>query len=166
MSPDPAGARRFAVALVGLALAALAIRVAFTLTVDPEVPEVGDAMAYHHLANHLADGEGYVRPFDLLLFDEVRPTAEYPPLFPAVISVASLVGVDTVTGHRVAACLIGAAAVAMIGLLGRRVTGSAVVGLVAAGLAAVYPMLFLMDATLMPEGLFTLLVAATLLAAY
>ena len=161
---DPA--RRFAVTLVGLALAALAIRVAFTVVVDPEVPEIGDAMAYHHLANQLADGDGYIRPFDLRLFGEVRPTAEYPPLFPALISVAARVGVDTVTGQRIVACLFGAAAVAVIGLLGRRAAGSTTVGLVAAGLAAAYPMLFLMDATLMPEGLFTLLVAGTLLAAY
>ena len=157
--------RRFAPALIGLALAALAIRVVFVLAVDPEVPEVGDAMAYHHLANQLADGDGYVRPFDLLLFDEVRTTAEYPPLFPAVISLASLVGVDSVTGHRLAASLIGAAAAAVIGLLGRRVAGPRV-GLVAAALAAIHPMLFLIDATLMPEALFALLVAGTVLAAY
>lgn len=158
-------ARRFAVALAAVGLAALALRVAFTLVVDPEVPEVGDAMAYHHLANQLADGDGYVRPFDRLFFDEIRPTAEYPPLFPATVAVSSLVGVRSVTGHRMVTCVIGAAGVVVIGLLGRRVAGAGV-GVAAAGLAAVYPMLLLTDATLTPEGLFVLLVSATLLACY
>ena len=166
-TPDaaPRASRRFVLGLLAITLVALGIRVAVTLAVDPDVPKVGDATAYHLLANNLADGRGYIRPFDLLLLDKVRPTAEYPPLLPALVSIPSWLGADTVTGQRLFLCLIGAASVAVIGLLGRRVAGPAV-GLVAAGLAAAYPILFLSDATLTPETLFALLVAGALLAAY
>jgi 4-amino-4-deoxy-L-arabinose transferase-like glycosyltransferase len=91
-------------------------------------------------------------------------TAEYPPLHPAVIAAADLVGVESVTGQRIWLAAVGTGTVVLVGLLGRRVGGHAV-GLVAAGLAAGYPMLFLSDATLMPETVFALLVTLLLLLA-
>jgi 4-amino-4-deoxy-L-arabinose transferase-like glycosyltransferase len=160
-----AGRRRFALVLGALVLGAFVVRAAFTVGVDPEVPRVGDASAYHLLANGLADGEGYVRPFDRVLFGEIRPTAEYPPLFPWTVSLAARADARSVQAQRLAMCAVGAVAVLLIGLLGRRVGGPRA-GLVAAGLAAVYPMLFLADATLTPETLFVALVAAVLLVAY
>ena len=159
------GGDRFALGLAAVVVVALAVRVAYTLAVDPVVPEVGDANAYHLLADNLAAGRGYIRPFDLTILDRVRPTAEYPPLLPALLAVPSLVGIDTVTGHRLATCVVGAAAVALIGLLGRRVGGPAV-GLVAAGIAALHPMLFQADAIVMPESPFVAAVAAVLLLAF
>lgn len=155
---------RFRLALLAVAAVALAVRVAFVLVVDPTVPEVGDASAYHLLADNLADGRGYIRPFDLVQDGRTLVTAEYPPLHPAVVAVADLLGVDSVEGQRIWLGAIGTGTVVLIGLLGRRVRGRAA-GLVAAGLAAVYPMLFLSDATLMPETVFAFLVTLLLLLA-
>jgi 4-amino-4-deoxy-L-arabinose transferase-like glycosyltransferase len=59
----------------------------------------------------------------------------------------------------------GAAAVVVIGLLARRVAGDRV-GLVAAGLAAVHPALFMLDSSLRSESLYVPLVALSLLTAY
>ena len=59
----------------------------------------------------------------------------------------------------------GAGTVALVGLLGRRVASEAV-GLSAAALAAVYPMLFLSESTLMAESLYVGLVTLILLGAY
>ena len=161
--------RTFGSGLVLIAMAALAVRIAYTLYAAPDVRTLppSDAGAYHLLANNLADGRGYIRPYDLLLAKPpaVRPTAEYPPLFPAVLSVVSRAGGDTVSAQRIAMCFVGTATVVLIGLLGRRVANAGV-GLVAAGLAAVYPMLFQSDAVLMPETLYAFLVAAVLLLAY
>jgi hypothetical protein len=156
--------RRAWLALLAIAAVALAVRIAFVLVVDPTVPEVGDASAYHLLADNLADGRGYIRPFDLLLKERTLVTAEYPPLHPALVAVADLLGVDGVRGQRLALGLVGTATVVLVGLIGRRIGGTAV-GLTAAALAAVYPMLFLSDATLMPETLFAFLVALALLLA-
>lgn len=157
--------RRFVLGLAAVAAVALAVRVAFAIVVDPQVPDVSDAGAYHLLGTHLAEGRGYIRPYDLTLLGKVRPTAEYPPLLPAVIAAATVVGIDTVDGQQLVLCVLGTVTVVVIGLLGRRV-GGATVGLVAAAIAAGYPMLFQSDAVLMPETPFALLVATALLLAY
>jgi len=165
---DPAplrGDRRFVLGLLAIAVVALMVRVAFTLVVDPQVAEVSDAGAYHLLGTHLAEGRGYIRPFDLTLLGEVRPTAEYPPLLPAVVAVSALVGIEGVDGQQLVLCVLGTITVVVIGLLGRRVGGRAA-GLVAAAIAAGYPMLFQSDAVLMPETPFALLVATSLLLAH
>jgi 4-amino-4-deoxy-L-arabinose transferase-like glycosyltransferase len=55
--------------------------------------------------------------------------------------------------------------VALIGLLGRRLAGPRA-GLIAAGVAAVYPQLFMVDGTLIAESLYAPLVVLALLLAY
>jgi 4-amino-4-deoxy-L-arabinose transferase-like glycosyltransferase len=157
--------RSFLVGLAAIAVVALAIRIGFVLVVNPTLPNPGDATAYHLLANNLADGHGYIRPFDFQLLQLERPTAEYPPLFPALLAVASFVGAKSVDAQRLFLCFVGTGTVVLVGLLGRRVRGP-LVGLVAAAVAAVYPMLFLDEAVLMSETLFVLLVTAALLLAY
>jgi hypothetical protein len=159
------GRHRFAFALAAIALVAVAIRNAFVVFDDPIVPRLGDASAYHLLGAQLARGDGYIRPFDHLLHELDRPTAEYPPLFPLLLSFATRIGLDTVDQQRVFMAFVGAGTVALIGVLGRRVVSGAV-GLVAAALAAVYPMLFLSEATLMAESLYVLVVTVLLLCAY
>jgi 4-amino-4-deoxy-L-arabinose transferase-like glycosyltransferase len=158
-------ARRFWFALLAITAVALAVRVTFTVVADPHVPRISDAGAYHLLAENLADGRGYIRPYDLSEEHVVRPTAEYPPLFPAVVAVAAEAGVHGVRGQRLWMCVIGSAAVLLTGLAGRRVAGAAV-GLAGAGIVAIHPLVFQSDATLMPETLAVLLSAATLLLAY
>jgi len=157
--------RSFLIAVLAIGVIALAIRVAFVLIVDPTLPDPGDATAYHLLANNLADGHGYIRPFDFRILHLSRPTAEYPPLFPALLSVPSYLGATSVDSQRLFLCFVGAGTVVLVGFLGRRV-GGPIVGLVAAAIAAVYPMLFLGEAVLMAECLFAFLVAAMLLLAY
>ena len=155
----------FAVDLALIAVAALAIRVAFVLVVAPGVPRLGDASAYHLLAEQIARGHGYIRPFDELLLHVRRPTAEYPPLFPLLLAITARLGAHSVDQQRIFVAFVGATTVTLVGILGRRVA-SAPVGLVAAALAAVYPMLFLSEATLMAEALYAALVTALLLCAY
>ena len=94
-----------------------------------------------------------------------RPTAEYPPLFPVLLSLPARLGAHSVDQQRIFVAFVGAGTVALVGLLGRRVA-SAPVGLIAAALAAVYPMLFLSEATLMAESLYVALATTVLLLAY
>jgi len=157
--------RRFWFALAAIAVGAVVIRIAFIIVVAPTVPVLGDASAYHLLAEQLAHGGGYIRPFDNLLLHVQRPTAEYPPLFPVLLSLPARIGAHSVEQQRIFVAFVGAGTVALIGLLGRRVA-SAPVGLVAAALAAVYPMLFLGEATLMAESLYVALATTVLLLAY
>lgn len=157
--------RSFLIAVLAIAVVALAVRIAFLLVVDPTLPDPGDATAYHLLANNLADGHGYIRPFDFRILHLSRPTAEYPPLFPALLSVPSYLGATSVDAQRLFLSFVGTGTVVLVGFLGRRV-GGPIVGLVAAAIAAVYPMLFLGEAVLMAECLFAFLVTAMLLLAY
>jgi 4-amino-4-deoxy-L-arabinose transferase-like glycosyltransferase len=165
VSDDTKRDRRFAIALGAIALAALAIRIVFIVVVDPTVPALGDASAYRLLAEQLARGHGYIRPFDNLLLHVHRPTAEYPPLFPMLLAIPVRAGLHSVEQLRIFAACVGAGTVALVGALGRRVASPAV-GLIAAAVAAIYPMLFLPEATLMAESLYVALVTAVLLAAY
>lgn len=156
--------RTFTIALLVIAFTALVVRVLVIVVVDPHVPPLGDASAYHLLANHLAGGRGYIRPFDLVKFHLVVPTAEYPPLHPFVLSLLARAGMRSVEAQRIGLAVIGSGTVALVGLLGRRTAGNAV-GLVTAGLAAISPMMFLPEATLMSETIFVFLVTAALLLA-
>ena len=162
-SPDPTrrSASPFVRRLALITAGALAVRILIIVLVDPHVPELGDASAYHLLANHLADGRGYIRPFDLVRFHLVVPTAEYPPLHPFMLSLFARVGMRSVQAQRLGLAFIGTATVTMIGVVGRQIAGTTT-GLVAAGLAAVSPMMFLPEATLMSEALFVLLVTVAL----
>jgi 4-amino-4-deoxy-L-arabinose transferase-like glycosyltransferase len=157
--------RNFLIALLAIALVALVVRVAFVLVVNPKLPDPGDATAYHLLANNLADGRGYIRPFDFRILHVSRPTAEYPPLFPALLAVPSFLGAKSVDAQRVFLCFVGTGTVVLIGFLGRRV-GGPLAGVIGAAVAALYPMLFLSEAVLMAESVYVLLVTAALLLAY
>jgi 4-amino-4-deoxy-L-arabinose transferase-like glycosyltransferase len=155
----------FALWLGIIAVGALAIRIAFVLIVDPTVPPIGDASAYHLLAEQLARGDGYIRPFDQLLLGEVRPTAEYPPLFPLLLAIPARLGIHSVESQRIFLAFVGMGTVALVGLLGRRVAG-ALTGIVAAAIAACSPMLLQSEAVLMAEALYVPLVVVMLLATY
>ena len=69
----------------------------------------------------------------------------------------------TYTSARVVGAFVGAGAVAVVGLVGRRLAGERA-GLIAAGVAAAYPAWVVGDTSGMSEGLYLLLVAAALLA--
>src|SRR5207248_8211225 len=107
--------RAFLFAILAIALVALAVRVVFVLVVDPKLPDPGDATAYHLLANNLADGRGYIRPFDFRILHITRPTAEYPPLFPALLAVPSFLGAKSVDAQRLLRCFVGTGTVVLVG---------------------------------------------------
>jgi 4-amino-4-deoxy-L-arabinose transferase-like glycosyltransferase len=141
-----------------VALAALAIRTAATIH-HRDYPVIGDALTFHLEGGHLAHGEGFRR-----IFEDV-PTAEHPPLFICLLALFDLVGADGFLSQKLLVGLVGTATVVLIGLLGRRVGGDRT-GLIAAALAAVYPLLWLVDGSLMSESLYGTLVVTVLLAAY
>lgn len=150
--------------LVVIAAVALAIRVAYDVIVDPKVGALSDASAYHLLGKNLAAGRGYIRPFDFQLLHVERATAEYPPLFPVFLAFLTKLGVGSVNAQQLALTFVGTITVVLTGLIGRRVAGETA-GLVAAGIAAVHPMLFQADGILMTESLTTALVAGCVLLA-
>lgn len=163
MPPAHPSRHAFALRLAALTALALVGRVVFALVAGYEAEgTLSDSLNYHLLGENLAQGRGYIRAFDWAISGVRVPTAEFPPVLPLVIAGLHLLGIDTVQGQEVALAAVGAATVALVGLLAREIAGARV-GLVAAALAAAYPMLVLPDATLQAEGVYGLLVNAVLL---
>lgn len=157
--------RRWLIRLGAIAALGFVARLVYALAVAPDLPARGDTLLYHYLANGIADGDGYVRPFSELMTGEPQPTASYPPLYPVYLAFFSVLGLDSLEAHRAVSCLLGTVAVVLIGLLGRKLGGERV-GLVAAGLAAIYPQLVMVDGTVITEALYAPLIATILLLAY
>jgi Dolichyl-phosphate-mannose-protein mannosyltransferase len=163
---------RFGPALAALAVLGLAARVAYGLATKDPGGFTGDALWYHLVANNLADGHGYVVPFQFISPEEVRfgigenpvPTAFHLPLFSTVLAGLSLVGLDSQTAHMLGGCALGALTVVLVGLVGARVAGPAA-GLTAAAIAALYPPLVMNDSVLLSESLSGPTIAGSLLAA-
>jgi 4-amino-4-deoxy-L-arabinose transferase-like glycosyltransferase len=157
--------RPFATRLAAIAGVGLAIRLVYSLAVMGDRTPGGDGREFHLLANVLAQTGRYLQPFQYLYLHHTVPTTEKPPLYPTLLALASWLGLDSYAAHRVVSCLLGAAAVVLIGLLGRRVGGDRI-GLLAGSIAAVYPALWMLDASLRSESLYLPLIALVLLLAY
>jgi hypothetical protein len=155
----------FRVGLIGITLGGLALRVGYVLLARRDFPLKGDDFFYHWQSRALAEGLGFVNPFSWKALDRLDPTAAHPPLYSLFLAVVSKVGITSPLGHRLATCVLGAATVAVVGLVARRM-GSPRAGLLAAGVAAVYPHLWINDGMLISETAYALLIALVLLATY
>jgi 4-amino-4-deoxy-L-arabinose transferase-like glycosyltransferase len=160
----PAGTparRTFAVALGAITLAGLALRLTFTVVArgNQGLGQVTDNRWYYRAGRMLADGYGFGNPF---IWEQQHhryvPSAGHPPLYPMFLAAVNKVGVTTPLGDRLATCVLGALAVLVLGLAAREFAGPRA-GLVAAGIAAVYPALWINDAALLSETPYVLLVA-------
>jgi 4-amino-4-deoxy-L-arabinose transferase-like glycosyltransferase len=164
-----AGAQRldFRLALLGIVAVGVAIRVGYTLVEAPwPPPGLDDQFYFSAMPKLLADGHGFIAPFKWAFDNNATiATAEHPPLYSVVLALPALVGLDSGDAFRLAGSVFGAGTIILIGLLARRLAGDRA-GLIAAGIAAVYPTLIAADGALMSETLYGLLTAASLLAAY
>jgi 4-amino-4-deoxy-L-arabinose transferase-like glycosyltransferase len=126
----------------------------------------GDAIYFHWQARLIADGTGwFISPLPFLFHHAVVESAAHPPLWTLVLTLADLIGIKSYSSQLLAACLIGAGAVFMTGLAAREVANPRV-GLIAAGIAAVYPNFWMNDGTGLAETLVLVLVAAVVWTSY
>ena len=159
----PAGSFNRNLALI--VAAGVVLRVLYTVLVAPWPPAVSDDQVFFNLLPRiLADGHGYVQP-QLFAIGQTVDTASHPPLYPYLLAGPAWLGLDGDMFQRLTGTLFGAFTVGAIGLLARRLAGYRA-GLLAAGIAAVYPILITADGALMSESLYGALVAGSLLAAY
>jgi 4-amino-4-deoxy-L-arabinose transferase-like glycosyltransferase len=125
----------------------------------------GDAYYHHHQANLLADGRGYINPLEFLENGLVLDSAGDPPLYAAYLAAWSKIGLDGITDHRVLSTLWGLALVVALGLFVRRLAGD-LAGMIAAGLAALHPLMWVNDIMLLSEGMYQPFVVGVLWASY
>jgi 4-amino-4-deoxy-L-arabinose transferase-like glycosyltransferase len=166
--PDPAAGPgapagwRFAAWLSVIVGAGLAWRVAYVLAITRhENGKLYDAAWYELQGLTLAGGH-----FFPVLFGQ-GPDAAHPPLTSLAITPATyLFGLPPgFTPQRLTMAVLGAAAVALVGILGRSLAGPRA-GLLAALVAAAYPDMWMPNGIVMSETLTMLTVTLALLAAY
>jgi 4-amino-4-deoxy-L-arabinose transferase-like glycosyltransferase len=167
--------RAFAIALIVITVAGFVLRLAYvwyarrgscdTFAFDTGCP--GDARVYHLTANLLAEGKGFINPITYLLsHGKTRvAAADHPPLFELILAAVSFVGFKTWLAHQLVVVCIGTCSIAVAGWLGRDVFGDRV-GLVAAGLVALDPNVWINDGNVMSESLTILTVLLATWAAY
>ena len=142
----------------------LLVRVAYVLVAARKIAPIGDAVTYHEWARTIADGTGWVHvPHPEIALFKVAPTpsAEHPPLFSLVLAPFWKLGITSYTGQKLLTCLAGAATVWLIGLAGREAAGERA-GFIAALIAAVYPLLWVADGSLLSESLYGPFIAAAM----
>jgi hypothetical protein len=142
----------------------------------------GDELYYNSAANHLADGGGFTEsPVARMAGAPPGPAADHPPLTIIVLAPISWasdwpplswVGDEShVAQHRWTMAVLGSVLVGLVGVLGRaigtllRVRRPDEVGWLAAGLAAVYPGLWIADGLIFSETVANVCLAGTLLVA-
>lgn len=154
--------RSFAGRLGLVTAVAFAGRMVFTLATkgsDTDLFDEGDAFFYGAVASKLGDGGFFVFPFT------GAAAADHPPLTVLVLGPASWLFDGSILSQRLTMTVIGAGAVAMVGLAGRAAGGDRV-GLAAAAVAAVNPNLWVNDALVMAEAPTAVLVAGVLAAGW
>jgi 4-amino-4-deoxy-L-arabinose transferase-like glycosyltransferase len=164
--PEPRRAR-FGWQLAAIAVAGLVLRALYDVAIGGNhlTPGYnGDVIFYNGIATLIADGHGFVHPYAWRDLHLAVPTAEHPPLWPLVLAAAAKLGGNGILAERLVGAPIGAAVVVVAGLIGGRVGGPRV-GLAAAGIAALHPLLVAADGSVMSETLYGLFVLLALLAA-
>jgi 4-amino-4-deoxy-L-arabinose transferase-like glycosyltransferase len=121
----------------------------------------GDGFGYSAQANFNARGEWFVNVFS----SPPTPDAMHPPLWTLVLTVWAWLGQHGWFAQQVLASCIGTLTVGAVGLAGRRI-GGARVGLIAAGITAVYPGLWVYERALLSETLLLLGIAIIILLGY
>ena len=157
----------FAGALGLIALAGFVLRVIYAAAALRDEGPMADGLYYAAQAEVIADGRWFDHPFQ-----PGTPAADHPPLNALVLSMpARLFGGDFMA-MRITLCLVGATTIVLVGLLARRFAQRARslpadrVGLIAAGLTAVYANIWMNDAIMMAESVTGACVAAALVGTY
>lgn len=168
------GSRRFFALLGVILVIALGVRVAYVLGEAKGDEQFYDAAYYELQARVIVDGHGYNDPFQFLpgAPHKKTPAADHPPLTVFALIPGIWVGdglglsaEGTQTLLRFEIAFVGLGVVLLIGLLAREVAGDRA-GLIAAGIAAVYPYLWVSDGLIMSEAFASAAVTGALLLAY
>ena len=157
-----ASPRWFGLGLVVLVILGIVVRIAFAIVWQDGKPLYGDPLLFQQTASYLAHGQGYVTPF--LGRGTPAATAFHPPVFPVVLAVLDVLGLQSADVHRIALAFISSGGIVAMGFLGRRLMSPAT-GLLAAGIAALGPLWVQPSGKVMSESVYLVVVPLVLLAA-
>ena len=164
MSEAPSPDLSFMLRVSLIAALGLAVRLAYVIS-RRNVDVWGDAFFYHHGANLLVHGKGFIAPFPYFAFHIRVQAADHPPLYLLFLAIPSALHLDSPLMHMVWSSLLGSGTVIVSGFLGRRVAGRRT-GLLAALLVAIYPNVWVYDGVLLSETLAIFVATLAVLLAY
>jgi hypothetical protein len=149
--------RRFWAWLGLIALAAVALRAIYIVAFAPlPARTLDDTFWYAFVSDEIYLGHGFSflagHGAALSSGFHIGPTAQHPPLYPLALAGLRWLGVST-DNLRWFGVVTGAMTVIGLGALGRSLAGART-GLVAAAIAAVYPLLIVPDGALLSETLY------------
>ncbi len=147
---------RFGYSLTMVAVAALSLRIIVVLLSRDEGVG-GDGFGYVLEANLNYGGRWFVV--------NGRPDALHPPAWVLMLTAWTWMGHHSMFSRQVLACVVGTTTVVVVGLAGRRLGGDRV-GLIAAGIAAIYAGFWVYERALLSETLLLLVVAVMIFFAY
>jgi 4-amino-4-deoxy-L-arabinose transferase-like glycosyltransferase len=151
--------------LAAIAVLGLGLRAIYLYALARNVHGVGDWYFYHWQAQAIAQGHGFIDPWVYLGAHQYRASAIHPPLYPLLLSGVYALGGHSALDQRSLGLLLGTITLVLVGLLGRRVGGRRL-GLTAAFIYAVYPLMIAVDGDLMSETLYGPLIAGILLTSF
>ena len=140
----------------------LFVRVAYVLLYARTLKLGWDASWYTGIGDRLASGHGYSVTCPLVASCAGRSTALFPPVMPLLYAATAKVGASSLLGRQLVLAVIGSVTVFLFGLLGLRVGGPKV-AIAAAVLAAINPMMILLEGSLMSEAVAVPLAALMLI---
>jgi hypothetical protein len=150
---------RFRVAAV--LVVAVVVRVVYVLALHPHISKFSDAGNFHVLGDLIRHNRGYIVASQWSIKHVRVPTAEFGPVHPTFLAVADLIGLRTIRQQQLFMGIVGSFTPVLTSLLAWRLTRRQGIAFAAGLVAAVDPMLFGADGSLMTETVYTLL--ATLL---
>jgi 4-amino-4-deoxy-L-arabinose transferase-like glycosyltransferase len=156
---------RWLTALIAIALLGLTVRLGYLFIYQYHVFIGGDSFYYHYGANLLADGKGFIQPYDYFQRHWTVQAAEHPPLYIVILGFESWLGGRSYTDHQVLSCFIGTITIFVIGYTAKELFGKAA-GIFAAVIVAIYPYFWFNDGGVLSEGTAQLTTAITVLVAY
>ncbi len=157
----------FAAGLGLVAAGGFALRVTYAVAALRNEGAMADGVYYTAQAKVIADGKWFDHPFN-----PGTPAADHPPLNALVLSVPARLVRENEMTMRITLCLVGTLTIVLVGVLARLVARRATtlpadrVGLIAAGLTAVYANIWMNDAIMMAESVTAACVAGAFVATY
>ncbi len=155
----------FARPLTAVTAIGLAIRFVYVIGFRRDTKIGGDPYFYHHGANLLVHGKGFIAPLQYIALHIRLDAADHPPLYMLFLSIPSALRLDTPLAHMLWSAGLGTATVAVAGLVGRAVAGNRT-GLIAAVIVAISPNLWVYDGALLSETMAIFVATLVLLLAY
>ena len=140
-----------ALTVVGLALRIVVPLIRFRHAIAP-IGDRSSSTAAWIQANLFADGKGFVDPDIWRQTGRFVHSAAAPPLYSILLGTAAFLGAHSVVALRIVSAVISATAIPVMARLGLHL-GGARLSLLAAGLVAVHPNLWIDSGLLRPETL-------------